>query len=48
VFVPFALATLLSFVLAPLVIRLRRLRVPRVISIILVVALACSVIGLGP
>jgi predicted PurR-regulated permease PerM len=48
VFVPFAIATLLSFMLAPLVIRLRRLGAPRVISIILVVALAFSVIaGLG-
>ena len=45
IFVPFALAVLLSFLLAPPVARLRRLRVPRVPAVVLVVALAFTLIG---
>src|SRR3954453_20739274 len=40
VFVPLALAVLLSFVLAPMVGRLERLRLGRVASVLLVVAVA--------
>ncbi|SNT23017.1 Predicted PurR-regulated permease PerM [Noviherbaspirillum humi] len=45
IFVPFALAVLLSFMLAPLVAWLRRLHVPRVPSVILVVVAAFAFIG---
>lgn len=45
VFVPLALATLLSFMLAPLVIRLRRLKLPRALAITVVVAFVMSAIG---
>jgi predicted PurR-regulated permease PerM len=45
VFVPFALAVLLSFALAPLVLWLRRLRLPRIPAIVLAVAFAGSIIG---
>jgi predicted PurR-regulated permease PerM len=45
ILVPFALAALLSFVLAPLVIRLVRIGLPRVAAVVLVVAGACAVIG---
>jgi predicted PurR-regulated permease PerM len=45
IFVPFALAVLLSFALAPLVLRLRRLRLPKIAAIVLAVALAGAVIG---
>ena len=48
IFIPFALATLLSFVLAPLVMRLRRLhlgRVPAVLSVVMVAFLVMA--GLG-
>jgi predicted PurR-regulated permease PerM len=45
IFVPFALAVLLSFALAPLVLRLRRLRLPKVAAIVLAVGLAGAVIG---
>jgi predicted PurR-regulated permease PerM len=44
IFVPVALAILLSFVLAPFVIRLHSWRVPRTASVLIVVALAFSVI----
>lgn len=43
--VPFAVASLLSFVLAPLVDRLRAWRLPRVVAVFLVVALAVVVIS---
>lgn len=43
-FVPLALAVLLSFVLTPLVVLLRRFRVPRAPAVILVVAFAFAVI----
>jgi len=43
-FVPLAVAVLLSFVLTPLVAFLRKLRVPRVPAVMLVVALAFSII----
>src|SRR5690606_18320928 len=43
-FVPLAVAVLLSFVLTPLVAFLRKLRVPRVPAVILVVAIAFSTI----
>ena len=43
-FVPLAVAVLLSFVLTPLVAFLRKLRVPRVPAVILVVAIAFSII----
>lgn len=45
ILVPFALAGLLSFVLAPLVMRLVRIGLPRVAAVVLVVAGACGVIG---
>jgi predicted PurR-regulated permease PerM/GAF domain-containing protein len=45
ILVPFALAGLLSFVLAPLVMRLVRIGLPRVAAVVLVVAGACAVIG---
>jgi len=44
-FVPLALAILLSFVLTPLVVLLRKIRVPRGPAVILVVALAFSIIA---
>ena len=48
VFVPLALAILLSFVLAPLVLLLRRLHIPRVPSVIIAVLIAFIVIlGIG-
>src|SRR5438874_46293 len=45
VLIPVALAMLLSFLLAPLVRRLERWRVPRVPSVILVMLLAVGVVG---
>jgi predicted PurR-regulated permease PerM len=45
VFIPIAIAILLSFVLAPLVRLLRRWRVPRVPSVGLVVLLAVAILG---
>lgn len=45
VFIPIALAMLLTFVLAPLVERLQRLRVPRVAAVVLTVVFAFSVLG---
>src|SRR3954452_6098573 len=45
IFVPFAVSILLSFVLAPLVNRLQRLRLPRIAAILVAVALAFVVIG---
>ena len=48
VFVPLALAVLLSFVLSPLVVGLRRWLVPRALAVVLVVAfLVGAVAGLG-
>lgn len=44
IFVPFALAVLLSFVLAPFVMRLRSWRVPRTISVLVVVFIGFSII----
>jgi predicted PurR-regulated permease PerM len=47
-FVPLAIAVLLSFVLTPLVVGLRRFRIPRAIAVVLVVVSAFSIIfGLG-
>jgi predicted PurR-regulated permease PerM len=40
VFLPFAIAVLLTFVLQPVVVRLRRLRVPRVLAVIISVLFA--------
>jgi predicted PurR-regulated permease PerM len=45
VFIPFALALLLSFLLAPLVTRLQRLKVPKVPAVVLVVSFAATVIA---
>jgi predicted PurR-regulated permease PerM len=45
IFVPFSLAVLLSFALAPLVNWLRRLRAPKIAAILIAVTLAGSVIG---
>lgn len=45
VFIPFALAILLAFLLAPLVIRLRHWNIPRVPSVVLVVSFAFVVIA---
>ncbi|TCT01565.1 AI-2E family transporter [Aquabacter spiritensis] len=48
VLVPIALAVLLSFVLAPLILGLRRLRLPRTLSVIVVVAFAfVGIVTLG-
>ena len=44
-FVPLALAILLSFILTPLVVLLRKFRVPRAPAVILVVAFAFTMIG---
>ena len=45
VLVPLVLAALLTFLLSPLVTRLDRLRVPRVVGVLLVMALVGGVIG---
>jgi len=45
VFIPIALAMLLTFVLAPVVERLQRWRLPRVAAVIVTVAFAFSVLG---
>jgi predicted PurR-regulated permease PerM len=45
VFIPFALALLLSFLLAPLVTRLQRIKVPKVPAVVLVVSFAGAVIA---
>ncbi|HLM42075.1 MAG TPA: AI-2E family transporter [Microvirga sp.] len=45
IFIPFALAVLLSFALTPLVNRLRRLKLPRIAAVIVAVALAFVLIG---
>lgn len=45
VLIPIALATLLAFLLTPLVVRLRRWRVPKVPAVIVSVAFAFTVIG---
>ncbi len=45
IFIPFALAVLLSFMLAPPVAWLRRVRVPRAPAVLLVVGVAFSLIG---
>jgi predicted PurR-regulated permease PerM len=48
IFVPIALAVLLSFVLAPAVLLLRRARIKRAISVLIVVTIAFSILlGLG-
>jgi predicted PurR-regulated permease PerM len=48
IFVPVALAILLSFVLAPLVNLLQRIKVPRAVGVVTVVALAfAAIFGLG-
>src|SRR5689334_4678841 len=44
VFIPLALAVLLSFVLAPLAGRVQRLRVGRIASVLIVVAVACAAV----
>ena len=45
VFIPFALALLLSFLLAPLVTRLQRIKVPKVPAVVLVVSFAGAAIA---
>src|SRR5687768_335599 len=45
VFIPFALALLLSFLLAPLVTRLQRIKVPKIPAVILVVSFAGATIA---
>jgi predicted PurR-regulated permease PerM len=45
IFVPFALAILLAFALAPLVDWLRRIKVPRIAAVLLAVSLAVLIIG---
>src|SRR5215218_6744543 len=45
IFIPFALAVLLSFAVTPLVNWLRRLRLPRIAAVIIAVALAFVLIG---
>src|SRR5215207_7565643 len=46
ILLPVALAILLSFLLTPLANRLERWRVPRLLSVVLVVAMSFSVLGL--
>src|SRR5688500_18291089 len=46
--IPIALAALLTFILAPLVGWLRRFRIPRVLSVLLIVLVASSgIVGVG-
>src|SRR5262245_7383869 len=45
IFVPFALAILLAFALAPLVDWLRRFKVPRLVAVLMTVSLAIIIIG---
>jgi predicted PurR-regulated permease PerM len=45
VFIPFALALLLSFLLAPLVTRLQRIKIPKVPAVVLVVSFAGAIIA---
>ena len=45
IFVPFALAILLAFAIAPLVDWLRRFKVPRILAVLLAVSLAVLIIG---
>jgi predicted PurR-regulated permease PerM/methylmalonyl-CoA mutase cobalamin-binding subunit len=45
VLVPFALAMLFSFLLSPLVVSLEKIRLPRVVSVLLVVAISMGVVG---
>lgn len=45
VFIPFALALLLSFLLAPLVSMLQRIKIPKVPAVIMVVVFAAALIG---
>ena len=45
VFIPFALALLLAFLLGPPVVKLRRLGVPRVPAVLMVVSLSFLLIG---
>jgi predicted PurR-regulated permease PerM len=45
VFIPFALALLLSFLLAPLVTRLQRIRIPKVPAVVVVVSFAAAIIA---
>ena len=45
IFVPFALAILLAFAVAPLVDWLRRFKVPRIAAVLLAVSLAMLIIG---
>jgi predicted PurR-regulated permease PerM len=45
VFIPFALALLLSFLLAPPVTRLQRIKVPKVPAVVMVVSFAAAVIA---
>src|SRR5215216_2531124 len=45
VFIPLALAVLVSFLLAPLVSWLQRHRVPRIPAVVGVVVVACAVVG---
>ncbi|MDP4022371.1 AI-2E family transporter [Methylobacterium sp. NEAU 140] len=45
IFIPIAIALLLSFVLSPLVHRLRRLRVPRVLAVGLTVLMTLGIVG---
>lgn len=45
ILIPLTIAILLSFLLSPLVTRLRRLRVPRVVAVLLTVAFAFLIIG---
>jgi predicted PurR-regulated permease PerM/GAF domain-containing protein len=45
IFIPFALAILLSFALTPLVNRLRRLKLPRIAAVLFAVSLAAVLVG---
>ena len=45
VFIPLALAVLLSFLLGPLVVFLRHLKLNRVFSVVVLVGMACALVG---
>src|SRR5687768_8809569 len=45
IFVPFAIAIILSFVLAPLVSLFRKFRLPKIVAILVAVGIAFAVIG---
>ncbi|MEO7775509.1 MAG: AI-2E family transporter [Steroidobacteraceae bacterium] len=47
ILMPLALAFLLGFLLDPLVVRLRRMRIPRIVAVVIVVGLALGALGVA-